>query len=219
MPTLQDRNTVGNISPPDTDDEESENENDVSNERVSLGKQQTLQCEQSDQSHQTDRTQKTGQSQRTPVKKPKKMSYEESLLNILKNKTNEEIDEDKSFLLSLLPSFKKLTANQKIEAKIQFLTIMKSFTPAPPSSFTTATSVNVGFQEHQSDNQRMQQSVGYRLPEYSYGQMMYHHPRLENVVIPNVNAYCSSTPTPTEVSQTSCASSNTISPQPDLFDL
>ena len=50
----------------------------------------------------------------------KKETFEESLLNILAEK-KEEIDEDKLFLLSLLPPLKKLNTRQKFEAKIDLL--------------------------------------------------------------------------------------------------
>lgn len=54
-------------------------------------------------------------------------SYEESLLEILKEKKNEEkeIDEDKYFLLSLLPSFKKFNEDQKFVARSQIMNVMR----------------------------------------------------------------------------------------------
>lgn len=66
----------------------------------------------------------------TPSVKRKKVpqkSYEESLLHILKQKRDEdrEIDEDKYFLLSLLPSFKKMNEDQKFFVRTEFLNVMR----------------------------------------------------------------------------------------------
>ncbi|XP_076039231.1 uncharacterized protein LOC143024318 [Oratosquilla oratoria] len=67
------------------------------------------------------------------IRHKKKALYEESLLDILKEKKDEVIDEDRSFLISLVPSFKKLTDNQKFEAKIEFLKVLQRImsTPCP----------------------------------------------------------------------------------------
>jgi hypothetical protein len=46
------------------------------------------------------------------------------LLDILKEKS-EHIDEDKTFLLSLVPGFKKLDDDQKYCAKMEMLGIMR----------------------------------------------------------------------------------------------
>ncbi|KAJ8869790.1 hypothetical protein PR048_028798 [Dryococelus australis] len=59
---------------------------------------------------------------RTVNRRKKAQSYEETLLSILKEKKKEEdIDEDKSFLLSLVPAFKRMTDDHKIEAKMSVL--------------------------------------------------------------------------------------------------
>lgn len=62
-----------------------------------------------------------GQTKKNP-------NYVESLLTILKEKKDKHIDEDKYFLLSLVPSFRKLSDVQKLEAKIEFLTTLKRLT-------------------------------------------------------------------------------------------
>jgi len=49
------------------------------------------------------------QSERNTLRK---INYEQQLLDILKEKS-EQIDEDKTFLLSLVPGFKKLDDDQK----------------------------------------------------------------------------------------------------------
>lgn len=54
-------------------------------------------------------------------------NYEESILQILKEIKNEEqeIDEDKYFLLSLLPSFKKFNEDQKFLARMHIMNVMR----------------------------------------------------------------------------------------------
>jgi hypothetical protein len=47
------------------------------------------------------------------------------LLNILKEKS-EHVDENKTFLLSLVPGFKKLDDDQKYWAKMEMLGIMRT---------------------------------------------------------------------------------------------
>ncbi|KAL2716020.1 LOW QUALITY PROTEIN: flotillin-2 isoform X3 [Vespula squamosa] len=64
------------------------------------------------------------------VTKRKKISnntFEESLLQMLREKNDEEkeIDEDKYFLLSLLPSFRKLNEEQKFIARIEIMNVMR----------------------------------------------------------------------------------------------
>ena len=58
-------------------------------------------------------------------KKAKNPTYEESVLQILKDSKGEEIDEDKSFLMSLLPFFKKLLPQSKLNLKIEFLQVLQ----------------------------------------------------------------------------------------------
>lgn len=45
--------------------------------------------------------------------------------NRLQLRDAEEIDEDKSFLISLVPSFKRMTEDEKLEAKMGFLQVLK----------------------------------------------------------------------------------------------
>ncbi|KAJ9583044.1 hypothetical protein L9F63_022609 [Diploptera punctata] len=52
--------------------------------------------------------------------------FEESVVTILKQKINEDIDEDKAFLLSLLPMFRKFNDDQKLDAKIEILRVMRN---------------------------------------------------------------------------------------------
>ena len=65
-------------------------------------------------------------------KKRSKTTYEESLLEIIKEKSRDDIDEDKSFLISLVPSFKKLNDEQKFEAKVEFLNVTRRITFCQP---------------------------------------------------------------------------------------
>jgi hypothetical protein len=54
----------------------------------------------------------------------RKINYEQQLLDIQKEKSK-HIDEDKTFLLSLVPGFKKLDDDQKYWAKMEMLGIMR----------------------------------------------------------------------------------------------
>lgn len=83
----------------------------------------------------------------TRRKAPISKSYEESLLQILKEKKDEdkEIDEDKYFLLSLLPSFKKFNEDQKFVARTQILNVMRHVRMS--GSLTTA-NLNIGNPMH-----------------------------------------------------------------------
>src|SRR5215469_11165412 len=65
-------------------------------------------------------------------KKRSKTTYEESLLEIIKEKSRDDIDEDKYFLMSLVPSFKKLNDEQKFVAKVKFLNVMRRITFCQP---------------------------------------------------------------------------------------
>ncbi|XP_050304654.1 uncharacterized protein LOC126742131 [Anthonomus grandis grandis] len=60
-------------------------------------------------------------------KKTHQKTYEESLLQILREKkdTENEIDEDKYFLLSLLPSLKKFNEDQKFIARTEILNVIR----------------------------------------------------------------------------------------------
>lgn len=67
--------------------------------------------------------------------KRKKPTYEDRLLGILESKANEEVDEDKSFLLSLLPAIKKMNDAEKLEAKMDFLAVIKRITIPPSQNY------------------------------------------------------------------------------------
>jgi len=60
------------------------------------------------------------------------LTYEESLLEIIKEKCRDDNDEDKSFLMYLVPSFKKLNDEQKFLAKVEFLNVMRRVTFCQP---------------------------------------------------------------------------------------
>jgi hypothetical protein len=64
-------------------------------------------------------------------KRPKR-TYEKSLLKIIKEKNRDDIDEDKSFLMSLVPAFKNLDGEQKFMAKVEFLNVMRRITFCQP---------------------------------------------------------------------------------------
>jgi len=51
-----------------------------------------------------------------------------NLLEIIKGKSRDNIDEDKPVLMSLVPSFKKLNDEQKFIAEVEFLNVMMHIT-------------------------------------------------------------------------------------------
>jgi hypothetical protein len=53
-------------------------------------------------------------------------------LEIVKEKSRDDIYEDKSFLMSLVPSFKKLNDGQKFVAKVEYLNVMRRITFCQP---------------------------------------------------------------------------------------
>jgi len=65
-------------------------------------------------------------------KKRSKTTDEESLLEIIKGKSRDDIDEDKSFLMPLVPSFKKLNDEYKFVAKVEFLNVTRRITFCQP---------------------------------------------------------------------------------------
>jgi hypothetical protein len=69
----------------------------------------------------------------------RKINYEQQLLDILKEKS-ESTDEDKTFLLHLVPGFKKLNDDQKYWAKMRRAKTMV-FQPQYVQCFTATTSL------------------------------------------------------------------------------
>jgi hypothetical protein len=86
---MQQRDTSGNITPPP-----SANESEPQDIRT--------RTEMGEGSHATNATYYRQQ------KKPSKPTYEESLLKLIEEKSRDDIDKDKYFLMSLVPSYKKL---------------------------------------------------------------------------------------------------------------
>ena len=110
---MQQRDTSGNItSPPSANESEPQN--------ITTGN------EMGEGSHAKNATNYRKQKKRS------KTTYEESLLEIIKEKCRDDIDEDKSFLMSLVPSFKKLNDEQKLVAKVEFLNVLRRITFCQP---------------------------------------------------------------------------------------
>lgn len=60
-------------------------------------------------------------------KRAKSHFYEDNLATTTKaDKKTEDIDEDKMFLLSLVPSFKRMSDYQKLQTRIEFLTVIRN---------------------------------------------------------------------------------------------
>jgi len=109
LPIMQQRDTSGNITPPPSANE-SETQDITTGSELGEG------------SHAKNATY-CGQQ-----KKRSRTTYEESLLEIIKEKSRDDIDKDNSFLMSLVPSFKKLNDEQKFVAKVEFLNVMRCIT-------------------------------------------------------------------------------------------
>jgi len=110
---MQQRDTSGNITPPPSA-KESEPQDIRTGNEIGEG------------SHAKNATYNRQQKKRS------KTTDEESLLEIIKEKSRDDIDEDKSFLMSLVPSFKKLNDEYKFVAKLEFLNVMRRLTFCQP---------------------------------------------------------------------------------------
>ena len=111
---MQQRDTSGNITPPPI-------ANDSEPQDMTTGN------ETGEGSHAKNATYCRQQKKRS------KTAYEEYLLEIIKEKSRDDIDEEKSFLISLVPSFKKLNDDQKFVAKVEFLNVMRRTAFCQPS--------------------------------------------------------------------------------------
>ncbi|GLV42540.1 uncharacterized protein CBL_03278 [Carabus blaptoides fortunei] len=107
LPTLQKRVTSGNVSPPGSDDEDFQLEQVESTMEVSF----------------RDETIKVSDTKR----QKKQVNSEDVSKSTCKS---EEIDEDKYFLMSLLPSFGKFDEQEKLTAKVEFLQVIQRITSA-----------------------------------------------------------------------------------------
>jgi len=98
LPHLEDRETQSNLNTRRNEDEEEANNS---------------------QEEEKERPRNVQKQKRTEI------SYEESLLQILRQKKMDEtdVDEDKCFLLSLLPSFRQFIDEQKFLARMEILKI------------------------------------------------------------------------------------------------
>ena len=109
IPQTQDRATASNYSPMTvTNGEEDINERREDEEGSNDGTAETYTCRKKQSKRNTSR----------------KINYEQQLLDILKEKS-EHIEEDKTFLLSLVPGFKKLDDDKKYWTKMEMLGIMR----------------------------------------------------------------------------------------------
>jgi hypothetical protein len=112
LPTMQ-RDTSGSITPPPSANESKPQDIRTGNE---IG----------GSSHAKSATYYRQQKKRS------KTTYEEFLLEIIKEKRRDDIHEDKSFLMSVVLSFKTLNYEQKFVAKVEFLNVMRCITFCEP---------------------------------------------------------------------------------------
>lgn len=120
LPITENRPTVSDVRPVDEvpQNEEENSEQTIDNNNAS--------------NRRDDIQPNTSTFVRPSVSRPKKKSapYEQQLLDILKKKKEnvnvEEIDEDKHFMLSLVPPFKKFNDEEKYQAKMEFLRVIRN---------------------------------------------------------------------------------------------
>jgi len=82
-----------------------------------------------------------------PSRKQKMTDFQKSVVEVLAKRKisneNEDLDEDKLFLLSLLPTLKKMSSDKKFDFKIQIMQMLKNinfqnnFNPAPLNNNAT----------------------------------------------------------------------------------
>ncbi|XP_076757752.1 uncharacterized protein LOC143427468 isoform X1 [Xylocopa sonorina] len=129
LPTLEHKSAISKCSPKSSPNITREDVSDTEDGCQNIQAMEELHSDAMNNISQTDTSiqQKLG----TPTcnqshgKTKRAQNYEESLLTILKEKEDDVIDEDKFFLLSLLPTFKKMSDDQKFEAKMEFLATLK----------------------------------------------------------------------------------------------
>jgi hypothetical protein len=119
LPILRQRDTSGNITPPP-----SANESEPQDITAATEMEATYYRQQ---------------------KKRSKPTYEEYVLKIIEEKSRDDIDEDKSFLMSLVLSFKKLNDEQKFVEKVEFLNVEAHNISSTPLSCQQSTSVAILF--------------------------------------------------------------------------
>ena len=123
LPTMEQRATSSNYDPI-TDDAEEDVQN-VEETDTSIETVQNLATNK-----QTSTCMKATEKKKTGNASGRKVSYEEALLKILKESREEEVDEDRMFLNSLLPSIKQLNPTKKLKLKMDFLQcIQKAMEP------------------------------------------------------------------------------------------
>lgn len=158
LPTLDDRPTTSECSPSQAGNASAESDNDEDSEimdrpqQSDIGASQVLIETRQPTNKQTQQPDK-GATNKKQAKKTE--TYEQSLLNILKEKKEEPFDEDKAFLLSLVPTFKKLNDSQKLDAKMEFLATLKRLTQpsqSQPSNSFYHMPVGVGYPDYRKQN-------------------------------------------------------------------
>lgn len=114
LPTLGDRETTCNVG---SSNETQDNGSGAEADDNTSNHHDIIEC--------------SGQESRPPISsgrsKKRSVPYQQALLDILKEKSEkkeESVDEDKSFLMSLLPAFKRMTPDQKFEAKMDIMRTM-----------------------------------------------------------------------------------------------
>lgn len=162
--TVSNRHTNGNYKPPTDDDPDDPDEIMDLNEHDEFENEVNAERE-------TDHSVRNNKKKRVGMHTPS--NFEQSILEILKEKKNEPqdaVDEDKSFLLSLLPSLKKLSDEAKFDVKIEILNVLKRHQmPLQQSSLAPmAEPFTPRFQSTPtSSSMRYMTDIGYQPSHYS----------------------------------------------------
>lgn len=94
----------------------------------------------------------------TPLNRKRRVKMEPEVdikhfQNVFEPQIETENDEDKHFLLSLLPSFRKLSDKQKFDARIEILKVMRDIHNRGEHSANTQVSAQVSAYEHHTYTQ------------------------------------------------------------------
>ena len=126
LPILEQRATDSNYEPFNEDDEESVQSIDGAGTASATDQNDTSSITEQNASPDQDKESMIARGKKkTSNAGGRKLSFEESLLNILKESKEEEADEDKMFLNSLLSSMKQVPPTKKITLKMNILKCMQ----------------------------------------------------------------------------------------------
>ncbi|CAG9760668.1 unnamed protein product [Ceutorhynchus assimilis] len=130
LPHQQPRATSSNVEPPNDDiqlpDDDIQPPNDINDNEGPRNETGESSNDNSDPPRSVPSAEPSQRAPRSCPSKSQTSTFEASLIEILKNKQNEEVSEDKSFALMLAPMLAKLNDEQKHFAKIEILSVLRN---------------------------------------------------------------------------------------------